>query len=440
MFCPDCGFETVEGSRFCKRCGQRLSHGSNALQEELFNAVVSPDGLTESSIPGVEHRIEQLLQDAMRCQSEARYQEALMICEAIIEVEKTNTSAHSMMAIVYEKMGKTALAVEQLRIVTQLNPGSVADKIRLEELQQQIGINRHSGASNYVPPTVYFDKKPVNSVLLAIGSAAVVFALGAIILNNGSNKHARVQPDTQANMTAGNTAPTSTSGVGIPQAIPGVGTTPQAPNNNVIQPYIAGGNTQQQPAPQQVNPLLQEPVQQNYQPRSNGNSGGGLASIPALPPITNVTPRRDNTPTVVEPVNNTPEPKPTPRTPPQNNAPSGIYEITVSSGSSARPKPTQTSGSEADMLLRIAGDKSAKGDYKGAIESYRAAQNYGANSASISNSIAQAQRRLNNIQDARRSYQEALKKANDAISRGVNVAQATRDKENAEQGLKACGD
>lgn len=439
MFCPDCGFETVEGSRFCKRCGKRLSHGSNAIHEELLSAISSSESLDASQITGVEHRIEQLLGDAMRCQSEARYQEALMICEAIIEVDSTNTSAHSMMAIVYEKMGKTALAIEQLRIVTQINPGSVADRIRLDELQSQIGINRPTNYVNALPPAQYVEKKPVNSLLLALGSAAIVFLIGGVVLNNGSSKRSDVPSGT--GMVTDTSTPTTT-GVNIPQSQQPITTNqPIVNNGGVIQPYIAGGSPQPQNQIVQPNPLIQQPEPQNYQPRSNGNSGGsGLASIPALPPITGLTTKRDTPTTPVVTQNDTPEAKPAVRTAPQNNAPTGIYEITVNSGASTRPKPALTGGSEADTLLRIAQDKSTKGDYKGAVESYKAAQNYGANSASISNSIAQCHRRLNNLQDARRAYQDALKKANDAISRGTNVAQATRDKENAEQGLKACGD
>ncbi len=441
MFCPDCGLETTEGNRFCKRCGQRLSHGSNAIQEELINAVSRNDGQAEGSEVGVEFRIEQLLQDAMRCQSEGRYQEALMICEAIIEVDKTNTSAHSMMAIVYERMGKTALAIEQLRTVVQHNPGSIADQIKLEELQKSIGVTTPAVALGSSRPIHFSIRKPVNPLLLAVASAATVFILGAILLNYGPNSHSPIRP-TDTSGASNNLVPSQTGGITLPQAQPNGAGTLQTPSNpGVIQPYVAGGNPQ---APQQTNPLMQAPQQQpNYQSRPSGNSGsgGGLASIPALPPITGLTTERDTpTPTPSQPANEKPEPKPQTRTAPENNAPTGIYEITVNSGSTNRPRPTQSGNNEADTLIRIAAEKSAKGDYRGAIESYSAAQSYGANSASISNSIAQAHRRLNNIQDARRSYQDALKKANDAISRGTNVPQATRDKENAEQGLKACGD
>ncbi|MHB1459724.1 MAG: hypothetical protein ACYC1M_00370 [Armatimonadota bacterium] len=439
MFCPDCGLETTEGNRFCKRCGQRLSHGSNAIQEELINAVTGTNGQAEGNVTGVEFRIEQLLQDAMRCQSEGRYQEALMICEAIIEVDKTNTSAHSMMAIVYERMGKTALAIEQLRIVVQHNPGSIADQIKLGELQQSIGLNPSNTGHSSSRPVQFTAKKPVNPLLLAAGSAAAVFILGAIVLNNTPNSHSAIRP-TDTSSSSNNLVPTPANNIAIPQAQPNGNGNPLTPNSGgVIQPYVAGDNTQ---AAQQTNPILQAPTQQNYQARPSGNAGGGgLSSIPALPPITGLTTERDTpTTTASQPASVKPEPKPETKTTPENNGPTGIYEITVNSGSSNRPRPTQSGTNEADMLIRIAAEKSAKGDYRGAIESYTAAQNYGANSASISNSIAQNHRRLNNIQDARKSYQDALKKANDAISRGVNVPQATRDKENAEQGLKACGD
>ncbi len=441
MFCPDCGLETTEGNRFCKRCGQRLSHGSNAIQEELINAVTGADGQAEGHATGVEFRIDQLLHDAMRCQSEGRYQEALMICEAIIEVDKTNTSAHSMMAIVYERLGKTAQAIEQLRIVVQHNPGSIADQIKLEELQHSIGINGTTAGLASSRPMQISSRKPVNPLLLAAASAIAVFVLGAVALNNRPGSHSEIRP-TGTGDASSNLVPAPTNGIAIPQAQPDNGGNPLTQNNGgAIQPYIAGGNNPQ--VPQQTNPIMAAPQPQNYQTRPSGNSGsgGGLASIPALPPISGLTTER-TTPTATpsQPAADKPEPKAPTRTAPDNTAPTGIYEITVNSGSVVRPKPTQSGTNEADMLLRIAAEKSSKGDYRGAIESYTAAQNYGANSASISNSIAQNQRRLNNIQDARKAYHDALKKANDAISRGVNVPQATRDKENAEQGLKACGD
>ena len=435
MFCPDCGFEAVEGSRFCKRCGHRLTQSGNALQEELLSAIDAP--ATDSSTPavGVEHRIEELLQDAMRSQSEGSYQEALVMCEAILEVDKSNTSAHSMMAIIYEKLGKTALAVEHLKVVTQLNPGSVADRIRLEELQQQLGFGRvNSGMS--LPSAPVIERKPIGPIWIAVGSAAVVFTIGAISLYINMHQHSAIRPTSASNIV--NTATTQLpNNVNLPQNTSGDNQAAVQGNTNAVQPYVAGGTQQQTQQTPQVNPLLQPERTQNYQPR--GNAGAGLSALPALPPITATT-RTETETREPERVKEASDEVPVKHTEPQNTAPTGIYEITVSSGAPARPKPTQSGGTEVDTLLRIASEKASTGDYKGALDSYKAAQTYGANSASVSNNIAQAHRRLNNIQDARRAYQDALKKANDAISRGVNVAQATRDKENAEQGLRACGD
>ncbi len=437
MFCPDCGFEAVEGSRFCKRCGHRLTQSGNALQEELLSAIDAPNPEGASAAVGVEHRIEELLQDAMRSQSEGAYQEALVICEAILEVDKSNTSAHSMMAIIYEKLEKTALAVEHLKVVTQLNPGSVADRIRLEELQQQLGFGRvNNGIS--LPSAPVIERKPISPIWIAIGSAAVVFVLGAITLNMNMNRHSAARPASTTNMTDTG-APALPNSVGLPQNTQPTDQTALPANSNSIQPYVAGGAQQQASQTPQVNPLLQQPERTpSYQPRSS-NSGSGLSALPALPPIT-ATPRSETETREPERVKETPVEAAVKQPEPRDTAPKGIYEITVSSGAPSRPKPTQSGGTEVDTLLRIASEKASSGDYRGALDSYKAAQSYGANSASVSNNIAQAHRRLNNVQDARRAYQDALKKANDAISRGVNVAQATRDRENAEQGLRACGD
>jgi tetratricopeptide (TPR) repeat protein len=128
MFCTSCGTKNGEEGNFCKHCGLRLDKPAHfRISEKDF----------ERAMPE-EEQITQLLERAYRARKDGDRLGAIALCLEALVLRPTSTSCHSLLGQLYEQGGERDLAIEQYERVLALNPGSIADRVKLDELRGDV--------------------------------------------------------------------------------------------------------------------------------------------------------------------------------------------------------------------------------------------------------------------------------------------------------------
>jgi Tfp pilus assembly protein PilF len=119
--CPNCGAEGPDQARFCRACGVGIpgDGGSQAYTSAKLTA---------------EERARRLLEEAFRLSEQGTYQSAAQACQQAIALNPMSTSAHSLLATLYERVGDRDGAIREYEQVLTLDPGSTAERRRLNEL------------------------------------------------------------------------------------------------------------------------------------------------------------------------------------------------------------------------------------------------------------------------------------------------------------------
>jgi tetratricopeptide (TPR) repeat protein len=90
-------------------------------------------------------KLQQLLDMAFLAYEAGNLGEAALACQGALAIRPESTAAHSLLGLVYEKQGQVPDAIQQYRIVLDLNPSSRADQAKLNALLRQTGQARPSG-------------------------------------------------------------------------------------------------------------------------------------------------------------------------------------------------------------------------------------------------------------------------------------------------------
>jgi tetratricopeptide (TPR) repeat protein len=171
MFCTDCGTRNPDDARFCKQCGHRTAKGAAPkISEEEF-------ALPESA----DEKVRRLLLRAYERYEARDLAAAVAVTREALELRPDSTDAHSLLSTLYEKQGERELAIAERETVLRLNPGSIADREKLDELKDgkpsgavpRIHVNHRS-----TPPGVF--DTPGGQAAVAVGVMAVVLVLGFI--------------------------------------------------------------------------------------------------------------------------------------------------------------------------------------------------------------------------------------------------------------------
>src|SRR5438445_10692467 len=133
MVCPSCGTDNVDNFKFCPECGQRLAAAASPAASAGPPAPAPPPAARVDETA----QAARLLEQAFDRYDEGKYDEALGCCQAAIALDPGGSTAHSLLGMIYERMGKTAEAVQQYQLVLRMNPDSIADAIKLESLLGQ---------------------------------------------------------------------------------------------------------------------------------------------------------------------------------------------------------------------------------------------------------------------------------------------------------------
>jgi len=128
MFCTSCGTKNFDDGNFCKQCGVRLDKPAhNKISEQDFERAMPED-----------ERLTSLLERAYRARKDGDRLGAIALCREALDLRPNSTSCHSLLGQLYEQGGERDLAIEQYEQVLSLNPGSIADRVKLDELRGDV--------------------------------------------------------------------------------------------------------------------------------------------------------------------------------------------------------------------------------------------------------------------------------------------------------------
>ncbi|HEU4751504.1 MAG TPA: tetratricopeptide repeat protein [Armatimonadota bacterium] len=197
MVCPSCQTLNFRDFKFCRECGTHLP---------------LPD--PNSPDDGLSSQVERLLEQAFTLLDQGSADEAALAAQGALALNPDSASAHSILGLIYERQGRKTDAIQEFQQVLALNPGSVADREKLNEL---LGASAGSSARSGLRLT------PAQGALAAAAVAAVlVFGTGIALLAQPS-KPGRAQSG------AARLAPSRALPAPNP---PGVGLTAPAPATN----------------------------------------------------------------------------------------------------------------------------------------------------------------------------------------------------------------
>jgi tetratricopeptide (TPR) repeat protein len=421
MFCTQCGAYNTDDSRFCHQCGHRLQPERKipTLDESAF----------QIDSPEQQEKIQRLLDEALAHEAEGRLHEAALACEGVLVLDPANTSAHSLLGLIYEKQGELEKAVAEYEKVVALNPDSVADRAKLDDVRRRLRMP----ASR--PPREEPNQLPL---LIGIFVAVGLFVLGLAAMNYQARPKstpspvqapAATQPAPPTAYTPYNWYTPATPGYTqpsvpqMPSVSPGTSslTPPQEPSAERRETATRPGRTPLPPLP----PITVVPSQPAAEPSPNGRSqsragsgepsAGGSVVMPDVP---------------LQPGTSGQAPERQP-----------VMEITVrpgtggSGGVVAPPPPSM----ESEDLMRVAQQHQLAGRYREAIPLYQKALQGATDKGFIYQQIGLCYQRLGDLDAARNAYQQAIAEYERQIAANQNVERARRGLEAAKQGLAACG-
>lgn len=125
MYCTACGVKNSPESNYCKQCGHKIDRPIPVkISEEAFDRAL-PE----------EEQVSALLERAYRLRADGDIEGAIALCHEALALKAGSTSAHSLLGQLYAQQGEREKAVQEYERVLQLNPGSIADRVKLDELR-----------------------------------------------------------------------------------------------------------------------------------------------------------------------------------------------------------------------------------------------------------------------------------------------------------------
>jgi hypothetical protein len=228
MICPGCSTPNQDHFKFCRECGQRLSAAAPASVGDatIATTAAAPDPSPVSSAPPIDEvtQAARLLDQAFDLYDEARYEEAIVACQASLALDPSGTTAHSLLGMIYERLDKPTEAVRQYQLVLQMNPDSIADATKLDSL-----LTRKRAWRGFPALTQLLSRRRIPAVA---GAATLVIVLvGGLIATSRATS-----PGSSGDRRASRSAPAPVPGASMPRSsaplsMPGAELGPGAPTS-----------------------------------------------------------------------------------------------------------------------------------------------------------------------------------------------------------------
>ncbi len=396
MFCTACGTQNGDDGRFCKQCGKPLERPADTVSEET-NPI--------------------LLERAYQARRDGNLDRSLTICRLAVDRNGNDTSAWSLLGQIYEEMGNIEEALRAYEKVVALNPGSIADRIKLDELRGEAPPANERPHVMLAAPQVNSAAQPSTSRYIA---ASLVF-LGLAIV--GSAIYIARRPIV----------------VNTPTAATSRALNSPVPSSATQQREIASAPTSTAPAdPRQygINSLLpptviyEQPPSQTSIPEQVYSSP--LPSIKPAPKTNSSRPKSvDGHSKIVIDVG-----KHEPTT--ADSSPGEKIELQVGASPNANSVPSHPN-ENARSYMAVAQAEQVNGDYQKAISAYTGALPTAADDqASILQQIALCYQHLHDYQNAISNYQQAIRAYNALVAAGKRTVESKFGIQACKAGIKTC--
>lgn len=189
MFCTACGTKNGPDSNYCKQCGHRLEKPTQKISETDFARALPED-----------EQVNALLERAYQLRKEGDLGAAIGLCREAAQLRPESTSAHSLLGRLYERQGDRMLALQEYERVLELNPGSIADRVKLDELRGDGIPTEHA---NGVHPHIVIAERGPNAtparrgLALALVTALFLLMGGALALQLQTKTRPSGPPNTR---------------------------------------------------------------------------------------------------------------------------------------------------------------------------------------------------------------------------------------------------
>jgi tetratricopeptide (TPR) repeat protein len=149
VFCRDCGAANSADNKFCKDCGAKLGAGVKTM-------TLTVQDLEPVAGDANQERLTRLLDMAFWHNDAGNVDAAIKASESALVINPASTTAHSLLATLYEKKGDDERAIAHLEAVLDINPDSVADQTKLEQLRRGIHVKAIAPppAYRWIPPAL----------------------------------------------------------------------------------------------------------------------------------------------------------------------------------------------------------------------------------------------------------------------------------------------
>jgi tetratricopeptide (TPR) repeat protein len=148
MVCNRCGNRNPLNSKFCRFCGSKLDEpgaSKPVLPEEEFYVP------TES--PADRERVQRLLDEAFAQSEKGEMGAAIHACKEALVIDPRSVPVHSLLGLLYERVGEKDKAIAEYERVLELNPDSALERESLARL-------RGEQETPIPPPTLRSGSRP----------------------------------------------------------------------------------------------------------------------------------------------------------------------------------------------------------------------------------------------------------------------------------------
>lgn len=386
MNCTKCGTPNDDGSKYCKECGERISDPSKTAR-------LSPD----------EHlKVGEFIYLAYRESEAGHLDNAVAACQGALAINDGNPATHALLASLYERKGDLARAIYEYERVVSLNPGSLDDRRKLEQLRAglltPVGLPRIAQPKFRLTDLKWFRHSAMMPWVTAVGAFAVVVLIGGLLLRggHGSSGNSTVARNREQART------TTSPNTGIPGHPVPYGPGAFGPNQPGAQQGASGQPADQQDQPANGNAT---PTAKQTRPGIPSVRVPGTAVAPQ-PPVKQPDKNEDNYRPIIVPV-----------IPPTTKAPANNTEV--------KPVPPAKNAEQRGMELH------RMGKYDDAIGAYKEALNQTSDSAGVYKKMAMSYQRLGQHDAAIDNYNRGIKAYRDQLASG-------RDKADVERNIRVC--
>ena len=426
MFCTECGTKNTEPSKFCRQCGHALE--SSRVREEAYI----------KALPA-EEQVGGLLERAYRLIAAEDLSGAVAVCEEALRLLPESTSAHSLLGQVFALQGEREKAVAEYEKVLKINPGSIADRVKLDELRDAGRVRKTPAASSnakYSAPLGVWNIAALACACLALTGTGVVIAMQ--MRSRSQSVVVAPKPNTPV-VTASNTPTRDANAIIVPpnNAKSSAETTetpvsPTPPTRTVfVTPSGAPALPGQQNSPAPVTqPLPTMPAKSNAAktmptPSKSADKSGGRV---VLNEGDGVTKDRDGHYTI------------------RITAKEGKDSSALPPGNSVRVAPGNDGGrgsnapeGNARAALSAADDLRFKGEFDKAIKMYqKALPGAGDRSGYVYEKLAYCFQQKGDRSSAKVNYERAINEYQKQVAAGHSIEIAQNSIRACERGIRVC--